>query len=323
MAIFGGLNTLRKQQQFSDRLGQASIPQQTTFPVGMAPSQPIMVDGQRANPGPDALMKMARPAPDQRKGGGGLRRFFENFRNDILPRLTAAGAIANGDYGAAAQIQAAYMRQAQARQESEASAEQFQRLASQVASLPGMNAREFATFLGNPEQWAANMSDALATHHAAANVGQTETRVYGNPNAGGDYYQPPRLIENGADQIRHDPMTGENTIAFSGMTTGEQYARSLRLQPGSPEWNSAVRDAELGANGPTAFGYDQQLEAMRQQGRQTLRGMPTYSQANPRPRASGGGSRSNAPARSSGRPTATGPNGEKIEWNGRAWVPSR
>lgn len=41
------------------------------------------------------------------------------------------------------------------------------------------------------------------------------------------------------------------------------------------------------------------------------------------PRSSGVGTSRAPTKRSPSRPTATGPNGEKVEWNGRAWVPLR
>jgi hypothetical protein len=205
--------------------------------------------------------------------------------------------------------------------------------AQQIASLPGMNEREFAAYLENPDQWAANMSDAISSHHAAVNVNQSDTRVYGDPAQGGHIYRPNRVIENGPDVYEYDPMAGETSPVLQGLTSGEQYARSLGLAPGSPGWADAVRDAELGGNGPTAFGYDQQLEGFKQGNRLTMeeqrqanrlqqRSTPTYRDANPPPArtAARGGS---APRRAVARPTATGPGGQKIEWNGTAWVPAR
>lgn len=171
-------------------------------------------------------------------------------------------------------------------------------MANRVAALPGMNPREFAAYLANPDQWGAHMADAASSNYSAANVGQSESRVYGNPSLGGNVYQPPRLVENGSDQLRYDPASGQVSTAVQGMTPGEQYARSLGLTPGSTEWNSAVRDAELKSNGPTAFGYDSQLEGQRQQGRANLAGLrhgyqadlrsqPTYGETHPRPQAGG------------------------------------
>jgi len=144
----------------------------------------------------------------------------------------------------------------------------------QIASLPGMTERELAAYMANPDQWGSQMSNALASHQAAANVGQSETRVYGNPNQGGSTYQPPRLIENGVDTIRYDPRTGSTAPVYQGMTQGEQYARSLGKQPGSKDWTGAVQDQQLGANGPTAMDARQGLEGIRQGNRLQLRNVP-------------------------------------------------
>jgi len=155
----------------------------------------------------------------------------------------------------------------------------------QIASLPGMTERELAAYMANPDQWGSQMSNALASHQAAANVGQSETRVYGNPNQGGSTYQPPRLIENGVDTIRYDPQTGQTAPAYQGMTQGEQYARSLGKQPGGPGWTSAVQDQQLGANGPSAMDARQALEGIRQGNRVQLRGMPPARAPSAAPRA--------------------------------------
>ena len=113
------------------------------------------------------------------------------------------------------------------------------------------------------------------------------------------------------------------------------------MKPGTREYNTALTDYVLRGNGPTAYGYDQSLEdqraandttlegvrqgnrvdleTIRQNNRVNLRGVPSYRDTNPAPpRASGGAPSSGR----GGRRTATGPNGEKIEWNGRAWVPA-
>ena len=179
--------------------------------------------------------------------------------------------------------------------------------AKQVASLPGMTAREFAAYKANPDQWGSHMADALSTHQAAANLNPGDQRLYGNPNAGGSIYQAP--------------------------TAAEQYAGSLGETAGTPGYRTALQDYTLKGSGPTAYGYDVALddhrtandrgmERLRQVGRASLRGQPTYRDLNPPPLRVGA-SRAGASPRKKRGPTATGPNGEKIEWNGSEWVPVR
>lgn len=180
----------------------------------------------------------------------------------------------------------------------------------QVAGLPGMNAREFAAFQADPKAWGSNMSRASTSRYDAATLNPGDQRFLGD---GGGVYQAP--------------------------TRGQQYAGSLGYEPGTDPYNNALRDQELGANGPTAFGNQQSLQAareaqarfmeqMRQQGRMgmeglrqtnrsNLRGAPTYRDLNPAaPRS---GTRS-APRRQANRPTATGADGRTIYYDGKAWV---
>lgn len=172
----------------------------------------------------------------------------------------------------------------------------------QVASLPGMTARELLAFDADPKAWGGHMADALSTHHAAANVNPGEQRVFGNPNAGGRLYQAP--------------------------TAAEQYAASLGNAPRTKGYNTALQDYVLRGSGPTAYGYDAalddrrtandiSLEGVRQANRLGLRRTPTYRDSNPPPPRTGN------PPRRKATPTATGPNGEKIMWNGKSWVPAR
>jgi hypothetical protein len=136
----------------------------------------------------------------------------------------------------------------------------------------------------------------------------------------------------GRDRLTYDPATGETASIYHGAPDFEEYARLQGLQPGTPGYNTAMVDYVLRANGPTALQGDRDLEALRsgnrlkledvrQGNRMELRGSPTYRDTHappPRPSTAGsGGGR-----RSSGRPTATGPNGQKVEWNGSDWVPA-
>ena len=137
----------------------------------------------------------------------------------------------------------------------------------------------------------------------------------------------PYTLGQGQSRYVYDPVTGQNRVIGHEQPTFDEYAQTLNLQPGTEDYFKAVEDYVLRGNGPSALEYDTQLdntrtsndmklEGLRQTGRERLRGQPTYRDTHPRPvgapRASGG--------RSGGAPTATGPNGQKITWNGTAWV---
>lgn len=139
----------------------------------------------------------------------------------------------------------------------------------------------------------------------------------------------PQFFSGNEDRIRYDPATGTSTRVYNAPQDFEDYAAAGGLEPGSPEYFSAVQDYVLRGNGPTAFNYDRQLEQVRQAGRISLegtrhqnrlnvRGAPTYRDLHPQPKAATGSTKSGK-----ARPTATGPNGQKIEWDGNAWVPVR
>ena len=176
------------------------------------------------------------------------------------------------------------------------------RMRQNMAALPGMNSREFAAYMTDPKAWGSHMADAATSRYQAATLNPGDTRFLGQGN--GTYQAP---------------------------TRGQQFAQSLGFKPASPEYNTAIRDQELGGHGPTAFSQDQQLanlrnnnairlEGVRQGNRQSLRGAPTYRDLNPPPPRPP--SVRSAPRRAA-RPTATGPNGERVEWDGKAWVPVR
>jgi hypothetical protein len=66
----------------------------------------------------------------------------------------------------------------------------------------------------------------------------------------------------------------------------EEYARSLGLRAGTDEYRNAIRDYVLRGSGPTAHGYDVDLEAVRQDNRQALvreraRNRPPPAKRNP------------------------------------------
>jgi hypothetical protein len=176
-----------------------------------------------------------------------------------------------------------------------------------MAALPGMDRREMLAAMVNPQAWSNHMADAATSRYQAATLNPGDQRYLGE---GHDVYQAP--------------------------TRGQLYAQSLDLDPGSQQYNDALRDQELGANGPTGFRNSQTLqdarnaqafameaqrqrnrlgmEAARQTGRQALRGTPSYRDLNPPARQTSGA------GRRTGVPTATGANGEKYELRSGKWV---
>ncbi len=110
----------------------------------------------------------------------------------------------------------------------------------------------------------------------------------------------PEYFMSGRDRVRFDPRTGTSSVVYDGQEDFQTYASSMGFQPGTPEYNTAQQDFVLRSNGPTAFGYDVDLEnerqsnrvdleGERQRNRLTLRQTPTYRDAHPRPAGGGNG----------------------------------
>jgi hypothetical protein len=185
-----------------------------------------------------------------------------------------------------------------------------------------MNEREMAAYIADPKAWGSNMSRAATSRYDAATLNPGDVRTYGEGNG---VYQAP--------------------------TRAEQFAQALGIVKGTPEYETAIRDQELGAQGPTAFQNDVRLddhrtgnqkmleaarqlgrvqlegvrqgnrigvEGVRQNNRMGLRGAPTYRDINGAPPRVGSGT-AGAPR----EVTATGPNGEKIVFRNGQWVPAR
>ncbi len=149
----------------------------------------------------------------------------------------------------------------------------------------------------------------------------------------------PQYFSGAEDRLMFDPLTGQTSTVYDAPTDAETYAQAFGFDPGSPEYQNALEDYALRAYGPTATanraslegarlnsrmtleGLRQRnrvsLEGVRQVNRKSLRSLPTYGQANrPSPAPV------KRPQASRSRPTATNPQtGQKIEWNGSAWVP--
>lgn len=142
----------------------------------------------------------------------------------------------------------------------------------------------------------------------------------------------------GRSRLQYDPDSGAVQTLYDGAEDFEDYAETLGLEPGTQAYFDAVEDYVLRANGPTALENDKtldsfrtgnrlrlegarqgnriSLENLRQGHRTTLRGTPSYRDTHPLPPRSGAAPRAV-------RPTATGPNGQKIEFDGKQWVPVR
>lgn len=128
----------------------------------------------------------------------------------------------------------------------------------------------------------------------------------------------PQYFMSGGDRVRFDPATGQSAPVYNAPEPFEEYAATLGLDPGTPEYTKAVQDYVLKSSGPTAYGYDQQLDDYRTNNDIRSKGAPTYRQANPAPPRP---SRPRAPAsprlsKSSGARTATNPQtGQTVTFN--------
>lgn len=134
----------------------------------------------------------------------------------------------------------------------------------------------------------------------------------------------PEYFMSGRDRVRFNPQTGQSEVVYDGTEDFDQYAATLGLQPGTDEYFTAVQDYVLRGNGPSALGYDKQLDDYRTANDKSLddyrtgnrvkvRGVPTWRDRNPRP------ARAAAPK----RPRATNGQGQAVEWNGKEWVAAK
>ncbi|MBO9510595.1 hypothetical protein [Erythrobacter sp. A6_0] len=145
----------------------------------------------------------------------------------------------------------------------------------------------------------------------------------------------------GRSRLAYDPTTGETTELYRGRQDGEIYADSLGFERGSEEWNAALEDYVLRGSGPSAFERDLamddartandrgleayrqdnrvSLENLRQSGRAAMEGTRQANRMTLRQTPSAG----RAGGAAGGKRTATDAKGNRIEWNGSAWVPAR
>lgn len=103
----------------------------------------------------------------------------------------------------------------------------------------------------------------------------------------------PEYFSAGRDRVVYDPITGESKVIYDAPEDYQDYAGTLGLTPGSPEYSHAVQDYILRSSGPTAQGGREHLESIEQINRKELE---DYRQLNrvtlrniPRPASGGSG----------------------------------
>jgi hypothetical protein len=122
------------------------------------------------------------------------------------------------------------------------------------------------------------MSKHFGTRFDARTVDEGSSVYTPNLDGTANIFTAPKTFQNKADVVQM-PGSSMTTPAYPlgsapqplgtpasipGLRTeGEQYAASLGAAPGTPEWSSALQDYELKANGPTAFGFQNQLQSAR------------------------------------------------------------
>jgi hypothetical protein len=200
---------------------------------------------------PDALAPLLGQPPRRNKGGVG----------DVLATILAVAADATDPHGRNMHTMRLGQQWGGRRDAYEKELAAYQNR-QQMASLPGMNQRELAAYLANPEAWGSNMSQAATSRFGAATLNPGDQRFLGEGNG---VYQAP--------------------------TRGQLYAQSLGLEPGSETYQNAIRDQELGAQGPTAFqndvrlddhktGNQARIEGVRQGNRVSLEGVRQGNRVN-------------------------------------------
>lgn len=255
------------------------------------PGQP-MPTAQTMQPGDDGMPSFLRPQPEPFVWGeGGARMTPADIK--IAQELAARGA--EGDYspvqhwsqglGRVLDGLSAGMDRRRAGKAEEANAAQSRSVAEILAG-DGATDADLMGAVSNPyiDPVVRTLADSMRKERAELNK--------------------PEYFMSGRDRVKYDPRAGQSSIIYDGAEDHETYARQFG-EPGTPEYQAAAQDFVLRSNGPTAFGYDVDLEGVRQENREDLEGVryrnrlslrqtPTYSQANPRPASTGGGSGSGA-----------------------------
>lgn len=131
---------------------------------------------------------------------------------------------------------------------------------------------------------------------------------------------PQPFMSNG-DRVIFNPVTGQAEKVYDGQEAFEDYAEALGYEPGTPEYFEAVQDAMLKSSGPTAHGFDVQMDNVRTNNDIRYKGVPTYRQQNPAPRAGGGRRGRSRPVKvKSGEQSITTADGRKQVVRNGAWV---
>lgn len=144
----------------------------------------------------------------------------------------------------------------------------------------------------------------------------------------------PRYFQSGEDYWSFDPRTGQSKRVADAPQAGEEYARAMGFEPGTPQYRLAVQDYVLRASGPTATDNDilleqarqgnrEAIERLRQQGRLQVRGTPTWRQQNPTPPRAGRAGAAPKGGTSDGTRAYNSQTKEWSVWNGSAWVVER
>jgi hypothetical protein len=103
--------------------------------------------------------------------------------------------------------------------------EERQRLVEQARAVI-TDPREWAVFQADPEAWAKE----TATRYGAANVAGGDSRLYGDPAAGGSVYTAPKMGFEGDQAVSYDP-NGLRIIGTRNPSYQEQTARMTAEQP--------------------------------------------------------------------------------------------
>ena len=74
----------------------------------------------------------------------------------------------------------------------------------------------------------------------------------------------------GRDRMQYDPRSGQTNMLYDGQQDFEQYAATLGLEEGSPEYFQAVEDYVLRGGGPSAHARDIELDGVRTQNDERL-----------------------------------------------------
>ena len=180
-------------------------------------------------------------------------------------------------------------------------------LQNAVGPAPKMNTGQRIASIVGPMLMAASGNQAGATQMIQAMQGRKDDYARRQQNAAMTAIQwqrdddqeaakrnAPQFFSGNEDRVRFDPTTGRSQRVYDAPQDFEDYAAAAGHAPGSPEYFRAAEDYVLRGNGPTASGFDRdlellrtlgryQLEDKRQQNRAALRGQPTYRDLNPPP----------------------------------------